>query len=272
MENESLKVDVEGILKARNPKLAKKIPGFFIRYLKRIVHQDELNSFLIRNEGVEGLPFVDDVIRYMDLKMDIKGAENIPEHGRFVFAANHPLGGLESMVLIKLVSSKFDDFTFVVNDILMAIKPLAPLFAPVNKHGNQSREALSRINDVYASDSQILYFPAGLVSRKIKGKIVDLKWQKSFVVKSIEYKRDIIPIYIDGRNSNFFYRLAKLRKFFNIKANIEMLYLVDEMVKQKGKTISLTIGKPVSYKFFDKSKTPDEWATYLHELTYSFKK
>ncbi len=271
-ENDSMKIDVEGVLKEKNPQLAKRIPRFLIRYLKRIVHQEEINAFLQKNKELYGLSFINEVIKYMELKIVVNGFENIPDNGRFVFAANHPLGGLESIVLMKIVSSKYDDFTFVVNDILMSIKPLASLFVPINKHGSQSREALSLINEVYRSDRQILYFPAGLVSRKIKGKIVDLKWQKSFVVKSVEYKRDIIPVYIDGRNSEFFYRLAKLRKFFKIKANIEMLYLVDEMMKHKGKTITISFGEPISYSYFDKSKSPDKWAAYLHNLTYSLKK
>jgi putative hemolysin len=217
------------------------------------------------------LDFVDSVIKYMDLKIVVKGFENVPKSGRFVFAANHPLGGLESIVLMKVISEKFSDFTFVVNDILMVLTPLSGLFVPINKHGSQSREGLNRINEAYSSNRQLLYFPAGLVSRKIKGKIIDLKWQKSFVSKSIEYDRDIVPVYIDGNNSRFFYNLSNLRKFFGIKVNIEMLYLVDEMIKQKGKTISLTFGEPIPTSIFDKSKNISDWADYLRDLTYSLK-
>jgi putative hemolysin len=270
-DSEILKVDVEGILKAKNPALAKKLPRFLIRYLKRIVHQDEVNSFMEANRENYNLDFVDSVIKYMDLKIEVKGFENVPKSGRFVFAANHPLGGLESIVLMKVISEKFSDFTFVVNDILMVLTPLSGLFVPINKHGSQSREGLNRINEAYSSNRQLLYFPAGLVSRKIKGKIIDLKWQKSFISKSIEYNRDIVPVYIDGNNSRFFYNLSNLRKFFGIKVNIEMLYLVDEMIKQKGKTISLTFGKPVSNSLFDKSKNTSDWAEYLRDLTYSLK-
>jgi putative hemolysin len=270
-ESEILKVDVEGILKAKNPALAKKLPRFLIRYLKRIVHQDEVNSFMEANRENYNLDFVDSVIKYMDLKIVVKGFENVPKSGRFVFAANHPLGGLESIVLMKVISEKFSDFTFVVNDILMVLTPLSGLFVPINKHGSQSREGLNRINEAYSSNRQLLYFPAGLVSRKIKGKIIDLKWQKSFVSKSIEYDRDIVPVYIDGNNSRFFYNLSNLRKFFGIKVNIEMLYLVDEMIKQKGKTISLTFGEPIPNSIFDKSKNISDWADYLRDLTYSLK-
>ncbi len=271
-DSELLKVDVEGVLKAKNPKLAKRVPRFLISYLKRIVHQEEINELLENSRGKLDMEFVEAVIDYMGLKVEVTGFENIPDNGKLVFAANHPLGGLESLVLMKVVNSKFNDFVFIVNDILMVLKPLAGLFVPVNKHGSQSREVINRINKVYASDSQILYFPAGLVSRKIKGKIIDLPWQKSFVNKSVEYKRDIVPVYIDGRNSRFFYNLSNFRKFLGIKANVEMLYLVDEMMKQKGKTIHITFGKPVAYSKFDKSESAGHWADYLHKLTYSLKK
>jgi putative hemolysin len=270
-DEEVLKIDIEAVLKSKNPKLAKRLPKCLIKYLKRIVHQDEMNKFLGEHVGVRGLNFVEAVIEFMDLKYEVHGFKNIPESGKFVFASNHPLGGLESMVFMKVVSQKYPEFKFVVNDILMALKPLAEVFVPVNKHGNQSRDSLKILNEVYASDDQVLFFPAGLVSRKIKGKIVDLPWQKSFVSKAVEYKRDIIPVYIEGKNSKFFYNLASLRKFFGIKANIEMLYLVDEMMKQKGRTIKIVFGLPVSYKLFDKSKDFREWADYLYKLTYSLK-
>lgn len=267
-----LKIDVENVIRNKNPKLAEKMPRFVINYLKRIVHQDEINEFLNKKQGVKGLPFVDAVIEFMQLSSKIEGLENVPKSGRFVFASNHPLGGLESMVLMKVVSEKYSEFRFVVNDILMEIKPLAELFAPVNKHGKQSRDSLKILNDVYASDMQVLFFPAGLVSRKIKGKVVDLPWQKSFVSKAVVYQRDIIPVYIEGKNSRFFYNLARMRKTLGIKANIEMLYLVDEMMKQRGKTIEITFGKPVPYSTFDTSKNFKGWADYLYQLVYSLKK
>lgn len=269
---EVFKIDIDAVLEAKNPNLARRMPRFVKRYLKRIVHQEEINAFMLSNPHLQGLDFVRATMQYMNLKVETEGFENVPTEGRFIFAANHPLGGLESVVLMHIVSQKFSDFRFVVNDILMFMKPLSSLFVPVNKHGSQSREALETINKMYASDFQLLYFPAGLVSRKIKGEIKDLAWQKSFINKAVEYKRDVIPVYIAGRNSRFFYNLARLRKFFGIKANIEMLYLVDEMMKQKGNTIKLIFGKPVSYTRFDKSKNPVEWAEYLRDLTYSLKK
>lgn len=267
-----LRIDIDSILESKNPKLARRLPKFLKNYLKRIVHQDAINAFLNEQKGVEGIEFVEATIKFLDLKVEYEGLDNIPASGRFIFVSNHPLGGLESVVLMSVVSQKYKNFKFVVNDILMFLKPLAVLFLPINKHGSQSRESLNLINDYYSSDYQILYFPAGLVSRKIKGKVQDLEWQKSFVSKAVEYNRDIIPIFIEGENSNFFYNLSRIRKFFRIKANVEMLYLVNEMMKQKGKTIKIIFGKPFLCKNIDKSKTYVDWADYFRSLTYSLRK
>jgi 1-acyl-sn-glycerol-3-phosphate acyltransferase len=269
---ELFQIDVEAVLKEKNPKLLTRLPRFFIKWLKKIVHQEEINEFLKKNSEKFDLDFVEEAIRYFNLEIEVNGYENIPNSGRFVFAANHPLGALESIVLMKVVSGKYNKFAFVVNDILMFMKPISGMFVPVNKHGSQSKDSIIKLNEVYRSDKQILFFPAGLVSRKRKGQIKDLKWQKSFVSKAIETERDIIPVYIGGCNSNFFYNLARLRGFLKIKANIEMLFLVDEMMKQRNQKISITFGQPISYKFFDQSKTFADWAEYLRELVYTLKK
>ncbi|MBR5982776.1 MAG: 1-acyl-sn-glycerol-3-phosphate acyltransferase [Bacteroidales bacterium] len=267
-ENKPMRVDVAEIIRAKSPKLAKKIPRFVVNILRRIVHENDVNEILTIANGATGIDFVNIGVKCLELKRKVTGLENIPSNGRFIFVANHPLGGLESLVMMQTIDEKFSDFMFVVNDLLMAMEPLRPVFIPINKVGKQSRSNAEQLNALYASDKQVLYFPAGLCSRKIKGKIVDLQWQKNFINKAVEYQRDIIPIYIDGRNSNFFYRLANWRKRLKIKFNIEMLFLVDEMFKQRGQTISLTIGKPIPYTTFDKSKTPTEWAEWVKEETY----
>ena len=270
-ENKILQINVDDIIRRKSESLYRKTPKFVIKYLKRILHQDEINKFLMSIHGKEGLEFVDAVNVFLDIKIEVLGFENIPDSGRYVFVANHPLGGMESMAMMKVIAQKYTDFVFVVNDLLMYLTPMKDIFVPVNKLGGQSRESVKLLNDVYKSDKQILYFPAGLVSRKINGEIVDLKWQKSFVARAIETQRDIIPVYIEGRNSNFFYNLANVRKNVGIKFNIEMMFLVNEMFKQRGHTIKLYFGEPVSYKFFDKTRTYEEWAAYLRDLVYKVK-
>lgn len=264
-------IDVYEVIEKKNPKLAKKLPKFVINYLKKIIHQDEINDIMQRIGNKTGLDFIDSCIRELDLKMELHDTENIPPEGKYIFVANHPLGGLESMVFMKVVSFHFPKIKFVVNDILMALTPLRSIFIPINKHGKQSKDATTELNEAYASDNQMLYFPAGLCSRKIKGQIVDLEWKPNFIKKATEYQRDIIPVFIGGQNSKFFYNLANIRKRLKIKSNIEMLYLVDEMFKQRGQTITLTFGKPIPYSTFDKSKSPKEWAQYIKEIVYKMK-
>jgi putative hemolysin len=268
IESKPMQVDVAEIIRAKSPRLAKKMPRFVVNLLRRLVHEKDVNEILAKANGATGIDFVNIGVESLELKRQVSGMENIPSEGRFIFVANHPLGGLESLMMMKTINEKYSDFMFVVNDFLMALEPLRPIFIPINKVGKQSRTNAEQLNELYASDKQVLYFPAGLCSRKIKGKIVDLPWQKNFIVKAVEYQRDIIPIYIGGKNSNFFYRLANWRKRLKIKFNIEMLFLVDEMFKQRGQTITLTIGKPIPYTTFDKSKTPMEWAEWVKTETY----
>lgn len=266
-----LQVDVEQVLAAKNPSLARVIPGFILRYLKRIVHQDEINDFLRRYGHLKDAGFIKAGLDYFDISYNVKGKENIPAGGRNIFVSNHPLGGLDGLVFIHELSRYYKDIKFPVNDILMNIRNLSGIFLPINKHGAQDREAVRLLDEAYDSDSQILYYPAGLCSRKKKGVIMDLKWHKSFIVKSVKYKRDVIPAYFSGRNSNFFYNLSNLRNFLGIKANIEMLYLADELFRQKGKKIDLVFGRKISWETFDNSKTPVEWADWVKELSYNLK-
>ncbi len=262
------RIDVGKVLFAKNPSLAKAVPGFFISYLKRIVHQDDLNDFLGLYGHLKDDKLINAGLNYFKIRYKVFGLENLPENGRFIFVSNHPLGGLDGLVFIHELSKRYDDIKFPVNDILTHIDNLSGIFLPVNKHGAQSREAAKRIEEAYASDSQILYFPAGLCSRKHRGVIKDLPWQKSFITKAVQHKRDIIPAYFSGRNSNFFYNLANIRKAVGLKANIEMLYLADEMFRQKDKEIFLVFGNKIHWKTFDRSRTALEWAEWVKVKSY----
>ena len=265
---ESLKVDVEEVLYTKNPALKRTFPNFLIKYLKRVVHQDEINSFLKSHGHLKDAEFIEAGLKYFEIKYNVFGKENIPEQGRYIFVSNHPLGGLDGLVFIYEISQFFSDLKFPVNDILMNITNLSGIFLPVNKHGIQDREAVRQIEEAYASESQILYFPAGLCSRKRKGVIKDLEWHKSFILKAVQHRRDIVPAFISGRNSNFFYNLSNVRNFLGIKSNIEMLYLADEMFRQKEKEIDLVFGKRIPWQTFDHTKTYPDWAKWVKERTY----
>lgn len=262
-------IDVENVIASKSPRLLKTLPRFIVRYLKRIIHQDEINDFLLRNGDKQGIDFIDEVLKMMNVGYSVEGIENIDPDGRYLFASNHPLGGLDGMILIHSLGKKFPEVKFPVNDLLMHITQLHSVFIPVNKHGAQSSQNARMLEDAYASSTQILYFPAGLCSRKQHGKIEDLEWKKNFISKAIKHQRNVVPVFFSGKNSRFFYNLAKVRTFLGIKANIEMLYLVDEMFKQKGKSITVRIGEPIPYNTFDNSKNPNEWAKWVKNIVYN---
>ncbi len=268
-KKEPLQIDVGAVLRSKNPSLAKAIPSFLINYLKKIIHQDEINELLRRYGHLRDAEFISAALGFFDIKYQVYGSENIPQGGRYFFVSNHPLGGLDGMVFVNELSKYYSDIKFPVNDILMNLENLSGIFLPVNKHGGQAREAIKSLEESYASGSQILYFPAGLCSRKKKGIICDLVWHKSFITKAVQHKRDIVPAFFSGRNSVFFYNLANLRSSIGIKSNIEMLYLPDEMFNQKGKRISLVFGKVIPWQTFDNSKSPPEWAEWVKQKSYT---
>ena len=265
---ENQKIDVKNVIYSKNPALAMAVPGFVINYLKKIVHQDELNEFLRKWGYLKDSELIEAGLRHFEIKFKVFNSEIIPESGRYIFVSNHPLGGLDGLVFIYELSKHFHEIKFPVNDILTNIKNLSGIFLPVNKHGSLAKEAARMIEEAYSSDCQILNFPAGLCSRKRRGVIRDLEWQKSFITKSIQHKRDVIPAFFSGRNSNFFYNLANIRKMLGLKANIEMLYLADEMFKQRDKEIRLVFGKPIPWETFDKSRSALEWANWVKSKSY----
>jgi putative hemolysin len=261
-------IDVEKVFHDKSPRIAKKIPQFIYNYLKRVVHQKDLNEGIHRFDEQKGLEFVSSILDFMRVNITHQGIGNIPDEGRYIFASNHPLGGLDGLALMKIVGEVRQDIVFPVNDLLMNVPNLLPLFIPVNKHGSNSQN-LMLMNNTFASEKAILYFPAGLCSRKQHNKILDLEWKKTFITKARVYKRDIIPVHINGRNSDWFYNLANWRKRLGIKANIEMLYLVDEMYKQNNKNINITFGKPISWTIFD-NRFPDlVWAQKVKQHVYA---
>jgi len=263
-------IDIDKVFSAKNPKLYNLLPRFILNYIKKIIHQKDLNDAIARNRHLFGLDFLDAMLKQFGVKITYKGLENIPANGRFIVAANHPLGGLDGMSLMWVVGKVNKNIVFPVNDLLMNLVNLKDLFIPINKHGSNAGN-VKQIDNTFASDKAMLYFPAGLCSRKQHGKILDLEWKKSFITKARNHARDIIPCYIEGRNSSWFYNLALLRDKLKIKANVEMLYLVDEMYKQRNKEIKICFGKPISYSTFDKRNKDNIWAEKLKQHVYSLK-
>ena len=244
-ENNILSVDIEKVIRGKSQKLADRLPRFVLNYIKKTIHQDEINRLLLENR------------------------ERPAPDGRYIFVSNHPLGGLDGMILISYIGSSFGDVKFIVNDLLMYIRPLAPVFVPVNKYGRMRHDNTRMFQETFDSDSQILYFPAGLCSRLIKGKVTDLDWKKTFVTKAIESRRDIIPMFFSGENSRRFYRLANLRKKLGIKVNIETFLLPDEMFRKKGSAFDLYIGEPIPYTTLTGDHTHKEWCDIIRQKCYA---
>jgi len=260
-------INIEKVIQDKSPSLARFMPAFMINYLKRIIHQDEFNTNIVKYEQLEGISFIEASLNDINVKIETEGLENIHKKDRLIIASNHPLGGLDGLALMLAVSKKRNDIIFPVNDILMNVKNLQPLFIPINKHGSNS-DNIQIINDTFASDKIVCYFPFGLVSRKKNGKIMDLEWKTTFVTKAKRFKRAIIPTFIEGRNSNFFYNLSNLRKALGVKVNIEMLFLVDEMYKQRDSVLKIVFGTPIPYDTFDARHTKSEWAELLRQHSY----
>lgn len=261
-------INIREVFAQKSPRLARLMPGFVYRYINRMLHLDYINRFLEQNGHLKGIDFVDKVVEDFNVKEHVHNIENIPDSGRYIFASNHPLGGFDGMLLMKNVEHKLGKLKFLSNDILMNVPNLSPMFVPVNKHGGHGREAARMLADAYKSDIQILIFPSGLASRKINGRIMDLEWKKHFISKAVQYKRDVIPVFISGRNTDRFYRVAKIRKFLRLKWNLEMFYLVDETMKHRNTDVHLYFGKPIPYSTFDDSKTHKEWAEWVKEKVY----
>ena len=265
-------IDIDAILQSKMGNKARRVPRFIVNWLKHIVHQDEVNSFLWDAKDLQGTPWLQAGIDFLDNKIVVKGMENLPDDSdgkRYTFVSNHPLGGIDGIAIGSIIGKRYNDnFRYLVNDLLMNLPGLAPLCIPINKTGKQSRDFPAMVEAGFASDHHMVMFPAGLCSRKIKGEIHDLPWTKTFISKSVQTRRDVVPIHFSGQNSEKFYRIANICKALRLKFNFAMLFLADEMFKNRGKTFEVTIGKPIPWQTFDKSRKPKEWAQYVQDLVY----
>lgn len=265
-------INIDKILHDKMGDKAKFVPRPLVSWLKRILHQDEVNRYLWESRHLTGTEWLEECVRYLDMTLEVVGSENLPDKddGRlYTFVSNHPLGGADGVALGSIIGRHYDSkFRYLVNDILMNLPGLAPLCIPINKTGGQARSFPAMVKAGFESDNHILMYPAGLCSRRRIGEVRDLPWSKTFIVKSVQYQRDVVPIHFGGQNSDFFYKLANFSDKYVKKVNIAMIYLVDEMYKNVHKTFTVTIGKPIPWQTFDKSRTPAEWAQYVQDIVY----
>lgn len=266
-------VDVERIIKAKAGRKARYVPRFAISWLKHILHQNEVNRFLTASSNKTGVEWLEECVRYLDMNLVVEGREHLPDpaDGKlYTFVSNHPLGGEDGVALGAILGRHYEGrVKYLVNDILTLLPGLKPLCIPINKTGAQSKQFPALVEAGFASENHIIMFPAGLCSRRIKGRIHDLPWKKTFVQKSVETHRDVVPIHFDGRNSDRFYRIANLCKAVGLKFNVAMLFLVDEMYRNAHKTFHVRIGQPIPWQTFDRSRRPAEWAVWVEEQVYN---
>jgi len=264
-ENNISEIDIEAIVRQR---AGKKVPGFITRWLKNFIHQDYINGYL--RQGYVGVDFCEHCIEYLGVTVDIKGLENLPKDGKpYTFVSNHPLGAIDGVTLGMVLGKEYDGkIKYLVNDLLMNLKGLAPLCVPINKLGKQARNFPMIVESAFSGEEHVVMFPAGICSRKQNGVIRDLPWGKTFVTKSVQHQRDIVPIHFEGQNSKRFYRIANLCKKLHLKFNLAMLFLPDEMYRSRGNRYTVHIGKPIPYQTFDKSKTAMEWAQWVKDGIY----
>lgn len=262
-------VDVRRGIENGNSRFLKSLPDFVIRLIIHIVKEDEFNKVINNNADKMGVPFINGILNDWNIKVDVSGVENIPSKGRFIFASNHPVGGVDALSFYHMIYDYFTDIVSPANEILNMCPNIRPLVFGLNVFGRADKETARKLDELYESGTQVMIFPAGEVSRRNKGVISDLAWQKSFISKAVQHKRDIIPIFIGGRNSNLFYFIANLRKRLGIKMYVETMLLPREMLKQRNSRVKMWIGKPIPYQTFTNEKTHSEWAQWVKSVTYS---
>ena len=265
-------IDVARVIRERLPRHARYLPPFLFRWIERLICQEGLNDLLRSNAGREGADFCSGVLSDLDVSYRLIDGGNMPaaDDRKVVYVSNHPLGALDGIALIDMVARHHGvEPKFVVNDLLMAVRPLNSVFVPINKFGSQSRHATDALNQAFAGDAPVIVFPAGLVSRKSKnGGVADLRWKKMVINKAIESGRDIIPLFFGGRNSSFFYNFAKFRASTGVKFNIEMALLPGEIFKCRGKRFPIAVGRRVMSRELSGGRSAESEIADLRRLVY----
>jgi len=262
-------IDVADILRAKAAGKSRFIPRFIVNALARLVRQDEVNEILRLYGDSRGVDFMTSTMQHLNVSLRVCGEENLPD-SPCIFASNHPLGGMDGICLASCIGRHYDrKIRYLVNDILYYLQPLQDIFIPVNKHGAQGRAAAAALNEALESDRQIITFPAGLCSRRTGRRIEDLEWKKMFVTKAVEHRRDVVPVFFEGQNSAFFYRLANLRKWLRIGFNVEMLFLPREFFNARGSVFTVHFGRPIPWQTFDSSRSPQQWAEWVKQRVYN---
>jgi len=268
-EDKAARVELGQLFAARYP--GWKLPGFFLRLIEKIIAVDKINKLFAATSGTKNVEFTDACMKYLAVTCNVVGGENLPpSEKKLIFASNHPQGGIEAICIASVLGRRYGGkIKFYANEILYCLEPLKELFVPIYRRKQKSKENLRIINDFYQTDDHLVVFPAGVTSSKKKGKIMDHEWRKNFIVEAVKYRRDVVPLYFQARNSDLFYVVENFRRFIRSRVNFDVILFGHEFFKQRGKTFTLYIGKPVSWETFDKTKSPKEWAAVMKDVVYN---
>jgi len=266
-------VDVEKTLSLKYPSIVSYpliLRNLVVYFLKKILHQEEINTFLLHGEAYKGFDFVEAVLEYFNFGYTLsnKDKANIPSSGRVIIIANHPLGALDALALIALVKEVRSDIKILANDVLMQIEPLQNLLIPIdNLGGTTARESLKKIYEALERDEALIVFPSGEVSRAQPTGIKDSKWKKGFLKFAQKSNSPILPVFIDAKNSPLFYTLSIINK------KISTFLLASEMFKKRSKVINFKIGEMIAYKTLQNSGFNDSvLITLLKKHLYKISK
>ena len=233
---------VDGILAEKLPDFSSKHPllvNSLTKFLKYLFHESEFQAFEQSFPHIEGIDFVEQVLEYFefDYRVFERELERVPTEGRVVIVANHPIGSLDGLALLKMVSEVRPDVRIVATDVLAQLKPLQPMMIGVDNIANKTRkQSIKDIRNWLNHEGAIILFPAGEVSRFGASGIKDGKWNTGFLKFSQSTDAPILPIFINGRNSIFFYALSLLAK------PVSTLWLIREMFKQAEQHVDIRVG------------------------------
>lgn len=268
-----LEINLTGIIRSRAGWKGRLLPRFLLGALERLICQRRLNEILREVWPAQGSDFARRIMEVQRISLSTQGLDRLPREESFIFACNHPLGGLDGICMVKVLGELFgdDNIRVMVNDMLMNVAPLAGVFLPVNKYGAQGRRSARLLGEALQSGKQIVMFPAGLVSRlHDDGGIRDLEWQKSVIAKAIESGRRIVPVFFDGLNTSRFYRTALIRKKIGLKINIEQALLPSELCRAEGASYRIFFGSPLSAAELPGSSAKEK-AAALRDRCYSLR-
>lgn len=238
--------------------------------LMKITRISEINDFYTEHEHLEGMEFLDAILRHYQIDFEVpeEDFKRLPKEGAYITISNHPLGGIDGVLLLKLLVSNRSDFKIIANFLLNRIEPISPYILPVNPFENhkdvQSSIAGFKSAMAHLGEGHPLgIFPAGEVSTYKDGKlIVDKPWEESALKLIRKANVPVVPIYFHARNSKFFYRLSKISDVFRTAK------LPSEIYSQRNRPIKVRIGQPISVAMQNEQSTLEEFTELLRKKTY----